>query len=417
MITPLLQFSLESREYRYYFWASMDRTLIIIGVNSSTYRLHNLVKGGISKSLVLEGAIERMQMIVHEIAPGHYLLESSGRLTVIVCSRVGEDATIYFTSTNGNYVGHEFIFTPVSISDIPPTVLAFEDTRVTVYDSEGKRLQEFQLQQGQSKILSVALGQVFRVVSTGRIAIMEGGAKSGIPLVDARGMPVGKEFSAVIWGLTNPYILVVAYEPCKVSVYRGGVSVYEHVFSEEDVKSMRVWFQRVDRIHGYFHMVSTGLISIHTSVLRLQWGSEELMGKVFPTILGGQVGVPANLEYRVIVPGGGVIFTPFDTILKIDGGKVGLAADHYIDLPASESVHIIKANQPIIVQVRGTEDDDGFCVLSDRDLVFYELPKPSTEERAHTPWQVVIAAIVAIISLMALRIMLRRGRKPSSFNY
>ncbi len=111
------------RGYRYFFWASTDRTLVVIGVNRSTYRLYNLAKGGMEKSLAFEDTVERMQMKIHRvIRPGYYVLESDSRLTVIVCSDIGEDATIYFTSTEGNYVGREFIFTPRAprISHRPP---------------------------------------------------------------------------------------------------------------------------------------------------------------------------------------------------------------------------------------------------------------------------------------------------------
>ncbi len=281
-----------------------------------------------------------------------------------------------------------------------------------MYDSKGRKLQEFQLRQNQSKPLNTAIYKVVRVVSTGRIAVVQGGAKSGTPLIDARGMPVGTFFQAVIWGLTNPYILVVAYRPCKVEIYRGEAKVYEHVFTEEDVNSMRVWFQRIETVHGFFRVASTGPVSVQTSVLRMEFGSEKLIGKKFPTTLGGQAAVPANVEYRVVVPGGAVVFTPFKTTLEIDGGEITTVENQYAMLPG-ETVHTVKASQPVIVQVRGTEDDDAFCVLSDKDLVFYGPPKTSVKKSGGGLRVEPVVAVAAVAALSAIAfITLKKIKRP-----
>lgn len=74
------------------------------------------------------------------IRPGYYVPESGGRLTVIICSNMGEDATIYFVSTEGNYVGRESIFTHTRTTDIPPTAITLDDARITVYYSRGRKV-------------------------------------------------------------------------------------------------------------------------------------------------------------------------------------------------------------------------------------------------------------------------------------
>jgi len=257
----------------------------------------------------------------------------------------------------------------------------------------------------------VAVGQVYRIVSTGRIAVMQTEDKTGQPLVDARGMPRGRYFQAAFYQSMNAYMFVAAYEPCRAAVCFRGMKIYEHESSGGEAEGFIVWVQKLeaDKIKtGIIEVRSTGDVSVTIGLLGL---SPQFIGK-YPCYLGGQVVVPAGVEYKFVVPGGGVVFAPQGGRLEIDGAEVDMAPGQYLEL-TNETVHVVKADKPVIVQVRGTEGDDGFYALSDKDAVFYSPPKPSqkkeTERGAGLPMEAVIGVAAAAAVAVALVIVKRRA--------
>jgi len=337
---------------------------------------------------------------------GYYLIESEKRIAAFIGGRPREGVIegSFVPATSGGLVGKEFIFTPFTNLDI----IAIEDSEVTVFDAKGKKTISFKLWQNETKELSLLKGEVFRVVSTGRIAIqVNHGYSAGYQLVDVRGLPFGRwfVFQGRAGAFDRTFMFVVPYEPCRVTIVQRNEKL-THEFTASDVEAMRFWIAYTREYSAMIKITATGDISVFIS------NGNYYPNSTYPeSVSGSQIALPPNMEYRFISPGGGAVFAPYDTNLELDGAKLFLAAGSYT--PLSElTTHSLKADQPIIVEVLGTYWD-GFYILSDMDSVYYGPPKPSEKGKGGgglglpVPMEALAGVAVAIIVVL---IVLKKRR-------
>jgi len=405
-------YSAGEETFKYFFWAPCNFTMYVVGYNQTEYRLYNLSAAGTGKTLGMEDSIGRMGLKTYTVRPGYYLLESSKRLFVMlrVADHIDSDVGTYIPATSGGFVGREFIFYPQGTL----TILAYEDAKVAVYTSKGKKLQEFQLWQNETKEITVVASEVCRVVSTGRIAIIQTGEVVGLQLINARNLPVGKHFLGKAHRTDKPYMMVIAYEPCKVTLQFKDKK-FEHTFTESEVEQMKVWLLTLYDLTATspVEVKSTGDVTVYVATMG---GAEYGVGD-YPSSLGFQVALPANVEYRAITPGGGVVFTPYPTRLEVDGAYIETVAGQFIPL-SGNTVHVIKADKPVIVQIRGSSEgyqapDDGFCLVSDKDAVVLPPPKPSEKGKGGGGLGIPVEALaggaaIAVIAIVII-VLKRRG--------
>ena len=415
IIAPsVLVYSEKGEVFRYYFWAPCNFVMYIVGYNKTNFRFYNLSAAGTRKALSFEDSIGRMELKVYDrIVLGYYLIESDNRLFIMlkVADHIDSDVGTYIPATSGGFLGQEFIFYPRGTI----TILAYEDTKVTVYNSKGKKLYEFHLWQNETKYIAAVAGEVYRVVSTGRIAIIQTGEVIGTNLIDCRNLPRGKYFLGKVHRVDKPYVMVIAYEPCKVILHFKDKK-YEHTFTKDEVEKMKVWILTLYDLAATspVRVESTGDVTIYVCTM----GSAEYGIGNYPSSLGLQVAIPANVEYKAITPGGGVIFTPYETKLEIDGAIVETVAGQFIPI-SGNTVHVVKANKPVIIQIRGSSGgyqapDDGFCLVSDKDAIVLPPPKPSEKGKGgELGISIEMIAIVAIVVVLVLALAMLRKRKAS----
>lgn len=406
-------FSAKQQEnYRYFFLTPPNNVgnLVIIGINTTTFRIYNLSKGGLEKTLFMEDTVSRMEMkIIKGFQPGYYLITSEKRLSVIVdFGTVWRWLGTYYPATTGGYVGKEFICTSFPQREVAPTIAFFEDAKVIIYNSKGKKLLELSGWQNETKILGLPSGEPFRIVSTGRIAVSQMEDNGGYFLVNERGVFRGRQFFGVMYSQT----LVIPYEPCKVEIYemKKGSKIGEHTFTKSDVENNRLWLFYHSYI-GPVKIVSTGDItvmftasgSLGTALERIQDSKGCYLAYVQPGVV-----------FRFYSIKGGAIFTPFATTLNVDGNDVTMAAGQYMDL-SPDHVYEIKADQPVIVVTYNDMVADGYYLVSDKDIgEILPPPKPSEKGKGGgglgIPMEALIGGVVAIAVVAVLYLRTRKKR-------
>ena len=407
--TPTNAFSKPEEKYTYFFVVpqGMKAHLVIVGINETTYRIYNLSELGFEKTLFTEDRISRMQMQIHgNFTAGCYLIESGSRLAVAVAygslwRRMGG----YYPATTGGYLGKEFIFAVFPTGDVPYTVLAYEDAKITVYDSEGKKVQELQVWQNETGQLSLIPQNVYRVVSTGRIAIMAATQPMGCFVIDPMNRFRGRFFMFV----TYSHALLIPYEPCKVEVLdKKGSKLKEYTFTEEDVMKNNI----ILHFHAYIgaHIVkSTGDVTVMLSALTgLSFPLEKIQD-----IQGCQLAyVQPNMEFKFYALSEAYIYTPYESSIEIDGVATPMSPGQYIRLEG-DHVYTVKSNKPFIVYTYNVHSIDTIYLVAGEDAGnTLPPPKPSQKHRGGGGLPIPMEALagIAVVMVIAAIIALRKKK-------
>ncbi len=416
----LVMFSVQSlggirqTEHRYYFFVSgfgeQTATLRLVGINDSTsYVLYSLQQGGLVVEEVVSGVINRMQIVdLANLSLGHYMLKTSNRITAILIETGSLQSTLFFPSASGVMAGTEFIVSPLSARETAPTAIAYEDAVIRVYDSKGKKIQEVSIGQNKTAGLSMATGVAYRVVSTGRIALMQIESHSMAMAVGSRGYHKDRLYITHLYS-NNP-AAIIPYKPCKVVVYdaRTGSKIKEKTFTDADVEKGAYWYFNTRSSQTPYKIEASANVTVFLSFctgLRVCHPEEGEGIAVF--------GVRAGDELRFYIPeeGGAVIFSPFEATVVVDGMRTETAANQYLEV-SSTGVHIVKSTAPIIIEVyRGFSG--ATSLISDVDAgALLPPPKPGkkTGGGAGGFGFELIAAVIAAVVAAALAVYMMRRR-------
>jgi len=395
--------------FRYFFYVPPNNVgnLVVIGINATTFKIYNLTKGGLEKTLFMEEAISRMEMkIIEGLQPGCYVIESDRRLSVIVTfNSIWRWLGTYYPSTTGGYIGQEFICTSFPQRETAPTIAFFEDAKVIIYNSKGKKVAEIKGWQNETKSIGLVTGEPYRIVSTGRIAISQTEDHGGYFLINERGVFRGRQFFGVMYNQA----IIVPYEPCKVEIYemKKGSKIGEYTFTEKDVEENKVWLFYHSYV-GPVKVVSTGDITVMFTPSGPLAHPLERIQDAEGCFLAY---VQSNIIFKFYSLKGGVIFTPYDTTLKVDEATISMAAGQYMDL-APDHVYEVSADKPIIIIICGTAAD-GYYLVSDRDIGEV-LPPPKPSEKGKSagilglPIEALVGIIIAVVIVAVLYLRLRK---------
>ncbi len=393
--------------YTYYFYLPSRGMLTLVGVNQSIVEVYRLY--GAEYVLVNKTGVNRFERLDLTLEKGFYELISTGRVTAVAW--VDPDITTLYTSAKGGYVGREFIlpgFTGVV------AVHAFEDAKVVVYDSRGRRLQMFQLWQNETKLITLTGDVVFRVVSTGRIAVGQHADQGIMFMVDA----TGKFKGGNLFGghhSTMGVLVVSAYQICRVKVnfvVPAGRTV-EHVFTEKEVESNEFW-EYSNTAEAFYWVVSTGDVTVLVGEGEHNNTAAMLRGISLAVL-------PAGETFRTFAPTA-IIIVPFgDGTVRVNGEP----QPAYIGQPiiySARGCYEVRADVPVTIEVIGTSSAslaestawrDGECLVGNGDIVDYGSPKPSSKPRGGGFPISMITVAIPIAALAIIGILLVKRRRTT----
>jgi len=406
--------SIPVENYRYYFYAPSNQLLLVIGLSDNTsLRLYNLSRYGLEKNAVWSGSVNRMGRVVIPVSRGFYVLHASSRVAAALCldwNSTRNEGGFFYPATTGGFVGKEFIFLVFDYGEGIPTVYAFEDAEVKVYDASGNLVEKHRLWQNDTRTLHLFKGSMYRIVSTGRIAVIQMSDDRIMMAVSPYG---GFKGRWLIGGTHHScgIFAAVAYRPCKVVVEdaKRRIKVQEHAFTPEEVDSGRPWSVGV-RLTLLLKFTSNAPITVLTGEDGDELDIEHMVGVAIASVKAGE-------EFRVYAPSGLVIFVLEDGKLEVDGAEYTASAGQYLTF--ERGTHIIKPESNLIIEIIGNRGSSIYSapvpailyLLSDKD-VDLKLPplQPSEKAGGGVDYSLIIALAMAAI-LVAIGVLVGRIRK------
>ena len=329
---------------------------------------------------------------------GYYSFEDSGDTT-------------FYPSDEGGFVGKSFTFTPPTFPDAYITyrygsnflATALEDAHVTIYDSSGKEVMGFDLEQGASLPynrgrLAARLNHgastagggnsiIFRAESTGLITVRTLNQRSFLAVAAVTGGFVGKLFLtpatlAVDEEGAEEVLIIVPIEPGKVTIYDSKMNpLAEKQFSQADIDGKEYWYHSLGKSSQTVIIKST----CKTTVLE---GASFIPAQLGKTTIGiedlgsniAYMGAKANEETRFYVPTTAVLFAPEDLTADIDGETKTLKEDEFVLLDGG--VHSVNSDHEMIIQLNSA----GHIM----QVEIYRVVQPNVwqdlQEVRQTPW-------------------------------
>ena len=212
----------QHRSYEYYGYVPWHPAGIgVVGFNDSTHVvIYDLTDG----SVLAEAVVNRMESkrwnitqqlislgktpgrllfkIVADKRIGAFIVGGSMMFAELAWVGGGTGATFY-PSTTGGYVGKEFIYvslpTIAIYSEHYDYVIALEDAEVRVYDDSGKQVGEtLKLWQNETASISTMGQSIYRIVSTGYIAVCTIGYDQFMAVPSTTGGFSGRSFKTIV---------------------------------------------------------------------------------------------------------------------------------------------------------------------------------------------------------------------------
>jgi hypothetical protein len=277
-------------------------------------------------------------------------------------------ASTLYPSTEGGYVGYEFIFTPINSTDGLLHIFFIEDARVTIQDAGGNVIAEVEGTPGETKTTNLKKSpgeayflalEAYRVVSTGRImlaGLQLASSNSFLYLPSLTGGFVGRHFIAVRGGA----IIVVALEDAEVAIYDSKRPSWHITLLGPDVKmslSAREWYNTSD-VGVPTRIDSTGNITVligDGGGWHVHWQWTHLQrGILYPEHIGDDVsfvGVRPGQELGFFVPTEAVLFAHEESTIEVDGAMVTVKEDEYLRL--AQGVHTVRMDAPVTIEILG----------------------------------------------------------------
>ena len=172
-------------------WIIEERTIrssgilaIVAYTDNTNVKVFNLKDGSVISSTPLN----RMQKH-YDLLPNASMVKvvSDHRVSVmLLCGIIGDglpNATTiegpgentFLTSTDGTYVGKEYIFiASQGLINMPYSIIALEDAQITIYKDDGSTETSFTLKANEFKVFRLSAFKAYRVTSTGNIMLEEG---------------------------------------------------------------------------------------------------------------------------------------------------------------------------------------------------------------------------------------------------
>ncbi|MFB0503251.1 MAG: hypothetical protein ACETWE_05410 [Candidatus Bathyarchaeia archaeon] len=268
--------------------------------------------------------------------------------------REGPTPATFYTSTDGTYVGKEFIFVASQgLTGFPYRILALEDAEVTITREDGDE-DSFTLQANTYESLSLTAFKAYKVESTGNIMIQSdgpGGRSFNVP--SPEGGFVGKVFystclrdSFTAWDTIEDFgFRISSMEDSRVTVWD---VEFKRTIGEFEIKGGEgVGFKpKADEImiEGDKPIVFS---FVHNGSLRRSFGWGYGAGVTY-------MGVKPNEETPIYFSSNSsveaYIFAYEDTLVKIDDVSMNLKPDSFFLLTVP-GTHKIMSDKNVVIQV------------------------------------------------------------------
>jgi hypothetical protein len=265
----------------------------------------------------------------------------------------------FYTSTDGSYIGKEFIFMASQAkAGVPYRVHALEDSEVTIYKDDGSTYTSFKLKANEFKDLSFKAFDVYKVTSTGHIMIQSDGpggyADLAFTIPSAQGGFVGKVFYSIscregeqtTWDpVADRGFRISAVEDTTVTVW--------------DVASKRI-LQEVEVKEGIGLSIKPNadevLIESSKPITLMSVGNGSYARSYEWSYIAGvqYIGVRPNEETPFFLPTNSsveaYVFAYENTVAEIDDFKVTIRADEPF-LITTPGNHKIIADKNVVIQI------------------------------------------------------------------
>jgi len=325
----------------------------------------------------------------------------------------GSFISTFFTSTQGAYLGKEFVFMAVqSKHGEPYLILALEDSQVAVWDENGTKVFDAKLAANEAQSLGLVSFRVYHVVSTGTIMVQSftSGRSSYYPAV--RGGYVGRLFYGAS---TQP-------GPLQPDVTFLAVSTEENRFKVMDLTSGKVALEEAIPAQSnvsFTAPVSTMVVESERpmTLMYLNMGSQHGADHAWYGCGVTYLGFRAEEEGPLYVPNGETyVFGEEGTVVSLDDAQIRIPESGHLEVPVG--LHRLSASRNIAVEIVAWPSwpenqgvaNFGTCVpsLQAFSMGFEDLKL--TPLGPQVPWLYIIAGASAVGVLALMALMLRRRR-------
>jgi len=399
-------------------WQRLDHGhLIILGnQNGTEVKVYALPE----KTLIDEFTVNRMENMTLTLPNATFFKVWANRPVSVTLmgggnlERVEAMITTFFTSTQGGYIGREFIFPSVHgklmtliwyhvIPGLPYKIYALEESDVQVWDPNGTKVSEFHLAPNKYQELELPAFRTYRLTSTGNVMLQTftRDHSSFYPAVERGfigtlfyGASVTKEFWEMGQGWPgNQTFVATSTKPGKLTPVN---LEYDRKLDQVDVAAgLNVSFKPLA-----FHMA----VKSEEPIL-LMYKSDDTMGGV--ASMGLKAGQTAVLYAP---PGYTYAFAHKETVVNLDDVTLRLQPDSVLVIPSG--VHRLSASENLIVQVTNIVQGRGInafgaCLPSVQSLdITYEGLRVKPLASEELPWPYIAGA--GAVALAALYLVKRR---------
>lgn len=412
--------------------------LYVVGVNDTTHvELHNLT----TNTLIASKTLNRMELWTITLGTrvtGDTVPPSEETYFKLVADRFvaayaqagimdGPDLTsgssTFYPSTDGGFVGKEFIFVAANSCWSPGIyliyfnmhlVLGVEDSHVTIYNSSSHKVAELDVAANSLKTVTLESSKVYRLVSTGRVMVAGLAYDSFLYLPSLTGGFVGKHFYGTMpggrEGAGPEALLAAALEDTRVRVYDLTRPSWHLGLAGPDLeRSLRAgeeWFNASIQASRPLRFESTGNITVLVGRGSWHWA----ISAASPNLIGDDIafiGARADQAIQFYAFTGAVLFAWEDSIVEVDGASVRMTRDSYLTILSG--LHVVKGSAPLTIEVLNRGEgwrNWGEYLIAEQTLEATYPPPPAIGGLAELgPY---IALAIALPVILAISLMLRR---------
>ena len=271
--------------------------------------------------------------------------------------REGPTLASFYPSTDGTYVGKEFIFiASQGLTGVPYRILALEESEATVYKEDGSTPSSYSLKANEYMSLSLTAFKAYKVASTGNIMIQSG--RGYIPSVE--GGYTGTRFYTISLPGTSTWDPAVAYGFQIIAAEEAKVTICDVEFRRK-IDEFTVPARSNVTIKPDSHEIFIESDK-PISVVYVHHGVRRAGGWAYGAGLK-YMGVSPDETSYVYVPVStsqqSYVFAYKDgTVVTIDGAPMVLDADEFF--PLSSGLHEVETTENVLIQIVHWSKDPDF---------------------------------------------------------